>query len=209
MLPSLAGLYAMTGRYELAFDLIAQTDVILAELGLTMRSSAPDREAYVAILAGEPAQAEERLRAGYERLAEMGEKALLASTAALLAHAVYAQGRYEEAYSLTEVCEEAAAPEDVSAQIGWRAVRGKILAKRGSSREAEALARQAVALAERTDLLTERADALLGLAGILRGVGRLEEAAAAARRGLELYERKGNLVGAAEARSLLDEYVPA
>ena len=45
----------------------------------------------------EPAAAEARLRSGYERLEEMGEKALLATTAAMLAQAVYAQGRHDEA----------------------------------------------------------------------------------------------------------------
>ena len=46
-----------------------------------------------------------------------------------------------------------------------------------------------------------RGDALLDLAEVLRLGGRAAEADGAARRALELYERKGNRVSAARARS--------
>ena len=57
------------------------------------------------MLAGDPAEAEERLHLGYERLEEMGEKALLATTAAMLARATYAQERYGEAERFCSVSE--------------------------------------------------------------------------------------------------------
>ena len=47
-------------------------------------------EALVEMLAGQPDVAEDRLRRAYETLDEMGEKTLLATTAAMLAQAIYA-----------------------------------------------------------------------------------------------------------------------
>ena len=207
ILPALGGLYAMTGRFESARELLAECDAILEELGFTIHS-APEWAAFVALLAGDPAAAEERLRAGYERLAAMGETQFLSTTAALLARAIYEQGRYDEAYAFTEASAEAAALEDVVTQIGWRAVRARILVGQGRLGEGEKLAREAVALAEGTDLPSDRGDALLDLGEVLRAWARLEEAGAAVRRALSLYEWKGNLVGAEKARSLLAELAP-
>ena len=207
ILPALAGLYAMTGRFEPAGELLAESDAILEELGFTIHSAA-EWAAYIALLAGDPAMAEGRLRAGYERLTAMGESQLLSTTAALLGRAIYEQGRYDEAYAFTEASAEAAAAEDIVTQIAWRAVRARILAGRGRIGEGEKLAREAVGLAERTDLPSDRGDAFLDLAEVLRTSARLEEAEAAVRRALSLYERKGNLVGADKARSLLAQLAP-
>lgn len=207
ILPALGGLYAMTGRFEFARELLAESDAILEELGFTIHS-APEWAAFIALLEGDPATAERRLRAGYERLAAMGESQLLSTTAALLARAIYEQGRLDEANAFTEASAEAAAVEDVVTQVAWRTVRARILVGQGRSGEGEMLAREAVALAERTDLLADRGDALLDLAEVLRATARPKEARAAARRALGQYERKGNLVRAEKARSLLAELAP-
>jgi hypothetical protein len=122
ILPALGGLYAMTGRFEAARELLAESDAILAEPGFTIHS-APEWAAFIALLEGDPAAAERGLRAGYERLTAMGESQLLSTTAALLARAIYQQGRHDEAYAFTEASAEAAAVEDVVTQIAWRAVR--------------------------------------------------------------------------------------
>ena len=143
------------------------------------------------------------LRAGYVRLSEMGEKALLASTAAMLAHSIVEQGRLDDAWEFTQVAEETAAADDLSAQIGWRSVRARILARRGEIPEAKRLSAEAVALAARTDWLSEHADALLAQAEVL-GLAREPAAAAdALRSAIALYEGKGNTIGARRARSML------
>ena len=97
----------MTGRFESAHELLAESDAILEELGYN--PSAPEWAAFIGLLAGDPAAAEGRLRAGYERLAAMGETQFLSTTAALLARVIYEQGRFEEAYAFTETSAEAAA----------------------------------------------------------------------------------------------------
>jgi ATP/maltotriose-dependent transcriptional regulator MalT len=139
----------------------------------------------------------------------MGERAVLATTAVLLATAVYAQDRHDEADELCRLTESIAAREDLATQVIWRGVRAKIRACRGELDVAEALGHEAVHLAEPTDLLVVRGDALLDLSEVERMAGRTAEAEAATRRAIELYERKGNLVSAARARSLATAIAPA
>ena len=53
----------------------------------TLTAAVSHNEPVVEMLAGRPEVAEARLRGGYERLEAMGERAVLATTAALLARA--------------------------------------------------------------------------------------------------------------------------
>jgi DNA-binding SARP family transcriptional activator len=202
VLHALASLHAMKGDLEEARQLVDAGDEILGELG-GLYAAASQQEALVEMLAGQPQAAEERLRTGYKRLEKMGEKALLATTAAMLAQAVYEQGRHDEAEELSRASEGAAASNDLAAQVTWRGVRAKLRAERGRTDEAEALAREAVRLAEPTDFLTIRADALLDLAAVLRHSGQSSEADESIRAALELYEQKGDVVSAERARTQL------
>jgi tetratricopeptide (TPR) repeat protein len=133
----------------------------------------------------------------------MSDRGMLATTTALLAKAVYAQGRHAEAGQLCRVAADAAADDDIATQAIWRSVEANILAHAGRHDEAEALARAAVELMQPTDLLSDHADAMLDLAEVLRTSSRTDESARAVRTALSLYETKGNVVGAARARSLL------
>jgi tetratricopeptide (TPR) repeat protein len=193
-LQPLAALRAMAGEFDEARRLVRAADEVLGELG-DLQSAVAQQEAMVELLAGDPAAAEARLRAGEQQLERMGEKALLASTAAMLAQALYAQGRHEEAAELCEVSEAAAVEEDLSAQVGWRTVRAKLLAREDGA-AAEQLAAEAVQLAERTDFLTLHAEALADQAEVLQVTGDAEAAGAARQAALALFERKGDLASA-------------
>jgi len=193
-------LHAMTGGFDRARRLVGEANEILGELG-RMEEAVSHHEALVELLAGRPAEAEARLRPGYEKLERMGERTRLGTTAAMLAQALFDQDRHREAEELCQASERIAAPDDVVTQALWRGVWAKIRARAGELDEAEALAREAVRILEPTDLLTDRGNALLDLAEVLRLGGRAAEADMIARGGLELYERKGNLVSAARARS--------
>jgi hypothetical protein len=163
-------------------------------------------EALVRMLAGRPDLAEIPLRAGMRRLQPLTDGGLLATTTALLAQAVYAQGRTREADELCEVtaaAAAAAAADDIFTQVIWRGVRAKVLAADGCCADAEALAREAVALVEPTDLLSQQADALLDLAEVLARCGREDESQAAVRDALALLHEKANVAAGAHARSLL------
>ena len=209
VLDHLAGLEAMRGEVATARRLIAERKALLAELGVTMHTAVSHDEAFVALLSGDAAGAEAVLRAGYVRLSEMGEKALLASTAAMLAQSIIEQGHLDDAWHFTQVAEETAAADDLSAQIAWRSARARILARRGETSEAKRLSAEALTLAARTDWLSDHADALLSQAEVLELAGEAAAAAEALRGAIALYERKGNTIGAGRARSMLVAAVSA
>ena len=59
-----------------------------------------------------------------------------------------------------------------------------------------------------TDYIDLHGDTLRDLATVLVAAGKLDEARAAARDAIELYERKGNVVSAGMARVLLTRLAP-
>lgn len=180
----------------------------LGLLGPTMTATGTEPAAFIAMLAGDPVTAEMHLRLGYESLSQMGEKGFLSTIAALLARAIVAQGetRYAEASQLIEISLDAAAGEDLSAQIIGQGLSARLLADYGRHAEAVALASSAVALAAETDLLSQHADALLDLAHAMASSGRIADAHAATTQALDLYERKGNLPGTRESLRYLTQY---
>jgi DNA-binding SARP family transcriptional activator len=210
ILLNLAGLYAMQDDFAAAQSALDSAKSLLETLGPTMTAIMLSPAALVAMLADDPATAERYLRLEYDSLFSMGERRLLATTAAALARAIAAPGpgRYDEAIRLIAVSREAAA-DDTSAQVIGRGLHARILADRGRYREAEELARSAAALAAQTDFLSDHADALLELSHVLAAAGRAAEAHVAAARALDLYQRKGNLPGARESLRYLTQSTPA
>jgi tetratricopeptide (TPR) repeat protein len=201
VLQPIAGLHAMQGRFDEARELLATSDAAFKELGLTLSSAVSHHAAMVDLLAGDPVAAERSLRSGYATLEEMGERALLSTTAAFLGQALLAQDRNEEAEALAELSAELAAQDDLVTQVVWRGVRARCLAGRDQLDDAEGLAREAVTLAEVTDLLNHRADAFVDLGIVLGTLGRSEEAQTTFAEAVRLYELKGNVVAAARVRS--------
>jgi DNA-binding SARP family transcriptional activator len=199
----LAVLHAMKGEFEIAERFLEQGTDLLRELR-GVGSGFFHLGAWLRLLAGKPALAEARLRADLETLSSMHAGGALATSTALLAQVVYAQGRMAEAGELCRMAHRRAATEDIMTQVIWRGVQAKVLAHDGRCNEAEALAREAVELAEATDLLLHRGDAMLDLAEVLRTCERTSESVHAARAALGLYEIKGNLAAAARARPLLN-----
>ena len=175
-LRALAGLKAMVGDFGEARELVEAHKAIVQELGLRVTAAAA-AETYgiVEMLAGDAAAAERELATGYALLDEIGETQNFPDLAAKLADALYVQGHDDRALELSEVSEAATAPDDRSAGVQWRAVRAKLLARRGELAAAEALAREAVALADETDFTVLRGDAFMDLADVLRTAGRETE----------------------------------
>src|SRR5262249_44631126 len=161
----LASRAGMRGEFDVADALVREANETLHQLGSLGWVS--HHEALVRLLAGRPDLAELPLRAGLERLARYEDRGMLATTAAMLAQALYAPGRMEGADQSRAVAARAAAEDDIVTQAIWRGVRAKLLAREGALEKAEALARSAVELVEPTDLLTHRGDALLDLAEVL------------------------------------------
>jgi len=208
ILLNLAGLQAMQDEVAAAHTTLSRARSLLDTLGPTMTTAVTQPAAVVAMLAGDPGTAEMHLRLEYESLSQMGDKGILATTAALLARAVAAQGeeRHAEATGLIATSQEVAADEDTSAQIICQGLSARILADRGRYDEAAELASSALALAAQTDQLNPHADALLDLSYALAASGRAAEAHTAATQALDLYQRKGNLPGSRESLRHLTQY---
>jgi tetratricopeptide (TPR) repeat protein len=197
---ALAPLHAMRGEFETAERLVEEANATIHQLA-GLHSSVSHMEAMVRMHAGQFALAERALRSDVEALRSMSEGGLLSTSAAMLAQALYAQGRHHEAQEWCAVAASAGAPDDILTQVIWRGVKAKILAHEGRVEAAEALAREAVDLVQATDLLLWRGDAMLDLAEVLRLASRMYHEAA--RGALSEYERKGNAVGSARARALI------
>ncbi|HEX5618182.1 MAG TPA: BTAD domain-containing putative transcriptional regulator [Solirubrobacteraceae bacterium] len=183
----LALLYAMSGDDERAEQLLGEAREILAALG-GLTAGVAHLEASVHLVMGRPERAETALRADLESAPEGARRAM---TAALLARALVAQGRLDDAEELCRQAERSAASEDAETQVLWRAAAARIRAARGQCTDAETLAREALAHAETTDLLWLQGDAMLALAEVLRRCERSDEAERATRAGRALYDRKG------------------
>ena len=203
ILQPLAGLHAMEGRFEEARALLAAADAALEELGRTLGSAVSHHAAMVELLAGDPVAAERLMRQGYAALEGMGEKAVLSTTAAFLGQALLAQGRHEEAGQWAERSAEQANEDDMHSQSMWRAVRASVLSARGDLADAERDARDALAFADRTDDTNAIADAHVVLGSVLALRGETEAARAELSSAVDLYGRKGNLVGADQVRAQL------
>ena len=199
-----AELEAMMGRFELARELVARATALAQEFGdqISLSRALLD-SARVEMLADSPAAAEREARKGYEILDRMKSTGNLASAAPHLGDFLYAQGRYDEAQQLSELGERITIEGDVDAEVRWRQLRAKTLARRGHHDEAEALAREAVRIVAPTDYLDLHADAFFALAEVCGWRAGDPEAAEALRDALAMCRRKGNLVGVGRAESLL------
>ena len=197
---ALAVLRAMQGRLDEARGLVALDRGILEELGQRYLAAAAT-EAYgmVELLGGDPEAAETILRHGYAELTRMGDVSALPTVAALLAEALVAAERYDDALAFSEEARRHTDTVDLAAQVQWRVPQAKALAWRGRDKKALRVAQDAVRLAGQTDFLNLHADALSALAEVHRMQGNRGEAAGALSQAIVRYERKGNVVAAARA----------
>jgi class 3 adenylate cyclase/tetratricopeptide (TPR) repeat protein len=199
----LAALEAMRGQFAEARERYASSRAAVEKLGLRVRFAQLGQYAGIAeLIAGDAVAAERELRPGYDALAEMGEQSYFSTTSALLARAVYLQGRFDEAERLTEESERAASADDLVSQVLWRGTRARALARRGQAEAAEKLALQAVALARQTDFVNMLADALVDWAETLTLLGRPGDAAVPLAEAIGIYDAKGNVVSSRATAAL-------
>jgi class 3 adenylate cyclase/predicted ATPase len=206
VLSVLAHLKAMQGDFEEARELYTRARVILEELGIAVSAAFTSIESSVVeMLAGDPVAAERELRKDYETLTNLGEKYFLPPITALLAQAVAAQGRHEEAAEIAGSARSLAADDDLEAQALWRSVQARVLSAQGQHDDAEALAREAIELLGQTDAVVRQADALMDLAEVLVERGQVRAARAVVEESRKLYERKESIVAHERAQALLAE----
>src|SRR3954451_2061747 len=199
----LATLYAMVGRMDVAHELLAESHAIHDELGVSLHAVLAQDDAYVALIAGDPAAAEAALRPCVAQLSGMGDKALLATMAGLLARALVEQHHDDEGGALADTVADAAAPDALSAQMLRLIVRPELYARRAAIAIADRLSSEAVRITEQTDWLVDRAEVLMARGRILNAAGRPDAAGRAFRSACELFSRKGNVVSAERARAVV------
>jgi predicted ATPase len=204
ILEPLALTYGYAGRFADARAACRRAQAVLgasgAKLDWTRCAQVAGR---IELIAGDPAAAEQILREGYEALRLMGERGDRATIVTLLAEAVYAQGRFDQALRLTEEAEAFAGAGDFDAQARWRATRAKLLARRGQFDAAARLAEAAVALVPATCDAPERAEFLVAQAEVARLAGAPDQAKARLRRALQFYGDRRVVALAERTRALL------
>lgn len=192
---------ALMGRCQEARAILSGMRAELADRGaafpyaLTTAQSAVELE----LLAGDPATAVGYGEEGCALLEQAGERSWLSTAAGMLAQALYACNRLDEADAWALRAGGLGASDDALTQVLWRQVRAKILARRNDLALALPLARDAVVIGDGTDMLNAQADAYSDLAEVLAASGKPAEASAALDQALDRYRRKGNLVAAGRA----------
>ncbi len=195
---------AMAGRLEDARPRIEEARAMLEDVALTVWLAGPltQMSAWVKLYSGDAQGAEEELRWGVETLEQIGELAWLPTVAGILAEALYAQGRLDDAEAAIAQGQASASPDDAYSQGILKAVQAKVDARAARAESAEKLAREAVAAVAETDFLFLQAFAAAALGEVLLLLGRGEEAATALEEAIAFAEQKGHAVGVQQARAL-------
>jgi tetratricopeptide (TPR) repeat protein len=207
VLCALAQLEGMRGEFAEARRLYTRGRTVLAEVGggVLAASTALDSSA-VELLAGDPAAAERDLRRDYELLDRMGERYLLPTMAGVLAQALIAQGRHDEAAEMCGRAEAAALADDLETHVLVHIVRAELDLQAGR------LADAAVAIAAATDILhgadapTVQAEHAVVSARVAAAMGNVAAAERDLARAAGLHRAKGNVVAerrTAELRATL------
>jgi predicted ATPase/class 3 adenylate cyclase len=203
---ALAHLEAMQGNFDRARELYSQSRASLEEMGWKLHAAESTLSAgSIELLAGDAAAAEVALRRGVAELEEIGDKYYLSTIAGLLAEALYAQGKLDDAETFATTSQDLAGPDDISSQVLWRTVRGKIIARRGEAEEGVRLIREALELIGRAEEPESMAYAYADLGEALELAGHPDEARHALSSALALFEGKGDIVSARRVRERLGE----
>jgi predicted ATPase/class 3 adenylate cyclase/DNA-binding winged helix-turn-helix (wHTH) protein len=201
VLSDLARLRAMVGQFAEARELLAEARRVLVERMRVRRALTfvAQRAAEVELLAGDVAAVEAALRPALEMAADMGERDQISQIAADLSRLLSRRGEPEEAARLASQCTASAPSESVTARALSYAAQARVLATRTHHREAEHLLHDALRIVPH-DMLNLRAGLHVELADTLEAAGQRKAALAVISEAGNLYQRKGNIVGACHAR---------
>ena len=182
----------LEGRFDEARELLERSRAIFSEHGnrlglITLGFSTAPLE----LRAGDPAAAEREARAALELAEQFGDRGRLPNLATLVVDALLEQDRLDEAEHYAQFARDSAQKGDVSGGAFSRMAVARVLVRRGSKEEAVALARESVALMAGTQEILTRPWLLTREADVLERAGLVDEAAAALREAIELWELKG------------------
>jgi len=203
----IGALLAMQGRFEEARAKFDAIRTVYEELGSRnlLGSLLSHHAGPAELLAGDAARAAELAQAGYELLTALGDRGFASTAAVNVARALLELGRDDEAEEWARTGQGMTTDDDFATQGPARGVQALVLARRREFKAAEVMARDSAARLDRTDQLTQVADAHADLADVLLAAGRPEQARSEFQQALEVYERKGHLVGAEKMQARLAE----
>jgi len=181
-----AQLLAMLDRFDEAWPVALSAAERAREIGYGGEAQLAE----LAKLVGDSTGEEHHLATFCDEVETRGDLAVLSTYLPMRGRALCALGRYEEAEVLAEQGRELGSAQDVYTQALWREVQALVLSFRGDHPEAERLAREAVEISADSDMLEIQGDCHYDLAQVLEAAGRREDAVAALREALALYERK-------------------
>ena len=194
---TLAVLLAMNSEFVEARRLIAQTHDMVERVGSRAKAHTMTWAGSVEMLAGEPTSAERYYRCGLDIMRQMGEIIAAQALGPLLANALCAQARVDEAARQLEDIPEPREGGSNRNRAGWLAAWARVCALRGESGAAQQLATEAGTLLATTDMLDLRGDVAATLAEVFNVAREFDASRLAAIEALRLYRQKGNLAAAA------------
>jgi class 3 adenylate cyclase/tetratricopeptide (TPR) repeat protein len=199
----------LQGRFAEARAALSRTSGQMAERGgRILPSEAHEVAGNVALMEGEVNDAIRNLQLAYDEKIAAGDPAGASTTATALAEAYLEAGELDQALNYAVNARETASRDDFASQGRSREIEARVLSARGKHAPAEALAREAVATMARTDYLALHGDALVHLGHVLHAAGRADEAMAAARDAIDLYDRKGATYLVERTQKLVREWAP-
>ena len=197
----------LQGRFAEARELSARGRAVFEELGnREQMASSLEEQGEMEHRAGNPAEGARLIREGYDAMTAIGDQSFASTIAASLGEALVDLGDDGEAWRFGTIARDTSATDDVISQATGRAVQARVLSRRGDHDAAEALANEAAAIMARTDYLAQHGHVLLHQAHVLHEGGKVDQALAAAREALDLYEQKGATFFVEQAQGLIDDW---
>jgi DNA-binding SARP family transcriptional activator len=210
VLPHLAGLEAMAGRFDVArrhLDEARNQRREFSDTG-TIMTSWSLYAGEVELLAGEHERAEQIITPSAEALRAADDPSWLGSNLGLLAEAMYLQQRYSEALDASAEAVSIAPPDCLWARSRPLRAYAKSLARAGEHALAWSVAGELLNSVAGADALNERGRALGAAAEVAALDGRADEAQRLADEAMTVFAQKGNVTSAAQLRDALASLAP-
>jgi len=203
----LSALLAQLGRFEEARALAADGEAWFEQIGsrADLASHHGQTMTEIELLAGNPDRAAELATRAHQSMTAAGDRGFSSTVATRAARAYLDLGQDVEAVRWAQIALRDSTADDYASQGPGRSVLARVRARAGDHEEAERLAREAVAIMDATDALSEVAETHADLGGVLLAAGKRDEAGQEFQYALEMYERKGHLVGVSRMEARLAE----